>query len=314
MNLDLDKLLKEKFRPASIKVIKSNYQNLLQLLKTDKLNFKDIKAIEKVLEGRKEATIRNYLTSIISILASQEKPDTKLIDQYKEIAEKYDNIVKNHRESFTKSEKQEKNWLTLQELKNIMKENLDIVKANKIIGKTRLSKNQYDLYMNYLVPALYLTTSNNPPRRTDYANMKIISTTDYEKLSKEEQQNHNWWIKKNKTNSNFQFNIFKTSDKYEGGQNIPVDKKLNNILNKWQESNPSQEWLLPKYNGSEHITSEGLAKILKRAFRSTGKIISINMIRNIFISHHFEPIDPERTKIAHAMGHQVSTSLGYSKN
>jgi len=314
MNLDLDNLLKDRYRPSSIRVIKANYKYLLNELKVKQLDFNDIKKIEDLLKGKKNSTIRNYFTSLTTILSVQERPDKDLIQKYRKTADKYDNIVRAQRETFQKTDTQKDNWVSLKELKAQIEKNRKKLIENKGWMNPRLTKPEFMMWVDYLVPSLYLADPDNAPRRGDYANMRMITKKDFDKLTEEQKEKHNWLVRTNKTSAEFVFYVFKTSSHYEGGQTIPVSKKLNAILNIWDISNPSDKWLLPTFNGKDHISTEQIARILKRAFADTGKAISINMIRNIFVSEHLPPIDPKRTKIAYSMGHKVQGSLAYSKN
>jgi len=92
-----------------------------------------------------------------------------------------------------------------------------------------------------------------------------------------------------------------------------VGKHLFKVLKEWFKHNDG-EYLLYNENGSP-MTANQLGIRLKKIFNRTGKNITANLIRNIYISERFPREEKvEREEVASKMGHSVSTQQNqYSK-
>ena len=155
-----------------------------------------------------------------------------------------------------------------------------------------------------------LTLDENAPTRLDYAPMEIITKKDYDKMKDEDKKKSNYLVIKNRTEKHFHFNEYKTAGKY-GEKVIKVGKKLNAVINIWLKYNTTDSFLLN--SKGEPLTANGLGKFIKLTFNPTGKDITINMIRHIFISEKFPNVDEERQEVADQMGHSTDTQAKYSK-
>ena len=94
---------------------------------------------------------------------------------------------------------------------------------------------------------------------------------------------------------------YKTSGKY-GENQVKVGKKLNSVLNIWLKYNKTDSLLLNSQG--KPMSANGLGKEIKKVFEPTGKNISVNMLRHIFISEKYpkEKLD-EKAEDAKKMGH-----------
>tara|TARA_R110000796_G_C14400328_1_gene417532 strand:+ start:343 stop:534 length:192 start_codon:yes stop_codon:yes gene_type:complete len=61
------------------------------------------------------------------------------------------------------------------------------------------------------------------------------------------------------------------------------------------------------------MNENGLTKYLGKVFSPTGKLISVNMLRHIFISSKFKPELNEKQIIADKMGHSTKQQELYIK-
>ena len=85
----------------------------------------------------------------------------------------------------------------------------------------------------------------------------------------------------------FVFNDFKTESRY-GTKTIKVGKILKSVLIKYLPHVEEEGYLLTSNNKNESpMTSANLGATISRIFRRTGKNITVNMIRNIFLSERF---------------------------
>ena len=121
--------------------------------------------------------------------------------------------------------------------------------------KTNLNRKEKNLVQEHLILALY--TLNAPVRSSPYADCKIIKLKAYKKLSKADEEKHNWLVVGSRQKL-FIINKYKTSKAY-GQRIIKVSNKLNRILNAWMRIHDC-EWLLCKQNGQK-MTSNNICQI-----------------------------------------------------
>ena len=303
--------------------IKKVYQGLTgdydpnALSSAEDLNFlKDEEGVIDWLQDKALTTKKNYLTGIITTLNSI--PDipngmgeyTDSLKFYRskleEYTEQYNNII----DTNLKTEKQAKNWSSIKDLKKVLNSYKNDLLERGAFSKSELSKKQFDILQKYVIGSLYVY-EDNPPARLSYGSMKIINNEEYNDLKYEELLEHNYIINKSRNSKFFHFGDYKTSKSY-GIKKIPVGKKLNSILNIWFKYNKSDNFLIDSRGGI--MTSNQLSKYLNKVFEPTGKKISANMLRHIFISENF-PVKTELKKavIADRMFHSVKTQSQYSK-
>ena len=201
------------------------------------------KKVDEKLEDKSLSTIKTYYASIIVILKSMDKNNTmdKIIEEYSThmiaLQEKY----KKNEINQIKSQKQEKNWVDYEEMISILNNYRKKINYEKIPLKIELNKNEFNLLQEYLILMLYLGDQNNhPPVRLDFAGMKIINFDAYNKLEKKDL---NYLVIKSRNNKFFDFNDFKTMDKFKNGV-INISSKINKILNIWLKFNKSNYLLL----------------------------------------------------------------------
>ena len=273
---------------------------------------KDTDEIKEFMNGLKLSTQKNYLASII---VSLDAMNTKgkyddLIAEYRKILDDTHNKYVEDYENGEKSESQKKNWASMKELKKVMAMYLRDIKERELLGKEELNKKQMALMQKWVIANLFLN-EENPPTRLDYSPMEIISKSEYDKLDEEERKENNYLVILSRNKKFFSFNEYKTSGKY-GENQVPVGKKLNSVLNIWLKYNKSDSLLLNSQG--KPLSANGLGKEIKKVFEPTGKNISVNMLRHIFISEKYpkEKLDEKATD-AKKMGHSVDMQEKYSK-
>jgi len=314
-NMELDELLKEK-RPNLKESSRKTYINNLNKLakevgikKVTNLKFLENGGnIWRTLLTKKKATQKTYLASIVVFLKAIEGKKI-LIDFY---TDKMNGLSEEYNQKIIKQEKsdsQEENWVELPVLiKEIERQGREITRM-RLWKKKKLSSAEFDQIQQYVAGALYVISEDNPPIRADYADMKLICSNDYSKLSKEE-LNENYIVDQSARKKFFHLGNYKTSGEY-GIKKIKVSPKLNNILNKWFKVNESGYLLVN--NRKKPMTANGLSKYMNKVFSQLGKKIGISLIRHIFISHHFPPENEDKQEVADKMLHSVSMQTNYSK-
>jgi hypothetical protein len=192
-----------------------------------------------------------------------------------------------------KNAKQEKNWLSPEEIKKFY-EPLEVKAKSMLSNKTILDESTIMDYL--LVSLLGGVIKGLPPRRSqDYTEMKI--------------KNYDPKVDNYYKGGKFYFNVYKTAKTY-GLQVLDIPAEFNTILKKWIKKNENT-YLLYSSNDNK-LTSPQITKMFNKIFN---KKVSTSMLRHIFLSDKYEDI-PALTKmqdLAKDMGHSVSQSMEYIK-
>jgi len=264
---------------------------------------KDYDEILKILEPLALTTKRNYLSSILVILrAYNKKSFDKVLDQYKKLLATLNEEYTNKIDSHEKSEKQEKNWMPLSDLKKGLKIYQKEIKDREIKDKENLNKKDMNLLKKYLVVALYTL---QPPVRLNYSNMKIINS------EKDIEPNKNYLLVKGRNSKSFIFQEYKTA-KTNGRVDKPINKELNSILNLYLKYHKSK-YLILDAKGNP-ITANGLGKLITSSFEFTGKKVTLNLLRHVYISSKLD-LDAIKAskKMANDMMHSIGMQEDYAK-
>tara|TARA_R110001632_G_scaffold59568_3_gene144757 strand:+ start:328 stop:1209 length:882 start_codon:yes stop_codon:yes gene_type:complete len=278
-------------KPQSTKTYMSNIRKIAGTKEIDNLKFlDDPDAVFSLMSAYKLTMKRNILSSILVLLSAvATEKDTKealrkiYADKLLELTEEMKvELAKNN-----KTETQEKNWVSLAELRKITK---------ALIRNSPGSQNT-------MIAALY---SLQPPTRLDFYDMEIVTP------KQERIDNKNYLIITNRSKKTFVFNDYKTS-RHHGTVMLPVNKELNTVINKFLKLNPERKYLLQGKNGLP-LSRNNLGKMITKIFASTGKQVSLNIIRHVYVS---EKVDIEKIKeqneIAASMMHSSDTQLDYAK-
>ena len=272
---------------------------------------KDHDKVVDWLDDKKLSTQKNYLASIIVSLDAMNKKDKydDLLKKYREILDDVHKRYVEDYESGDKSESQQKNWTSMKELRKAMNKLKADIMERELFSKDELNRKQMVLIQKWVIANLFLSPEN-PPTRLDYSPMEVITKAEFEKLDKEEKEENNYLVVTSRNTKHFNFNQYKTAGKY-GENDVKVGKKLNSVLNIWLKYNKTDSLLLN--SKGEPLSANGLGKEIKKTFESTGKNISVNMLRHIFISEKYPNEDDEKDKDAKKMGHSKEQQSKYSK-
>jgi len=312
--MNLEKLIRAQ-RPNIKDNSLNNYLISLKKLNDNKTpkNLDFLKNKKKTIEnvrkqGDKELSLtsqKNRLTAIL--VALNIKNDIEEFKTLKEfylkeldkLNEEYINNVRNK-----KSEKEEKNWCKLKELKKVSStykkqiNDLDLKERQK-----PLTPKQKDLLQLYLLSLLYTLI---PPMRLDY---NVIIKSNEKDLNK----NENYLINKSKFKKYFLIQDYKTSES-NGSKKIDLPKEIVSAINLWLRFNKTGFLFIN--NRNERQSENGLGKMITKAFSPTGKNVSLNLLRKIFVSENINKTELNKAeKLADDMGHSVSTQqLVYHKD
>ena len=190
----LNNIFEQRDKPISDSSKKLYTRNLMKLNNDQPItnfNFlKDPKSILNIIKEYKPTTQRSYIIAICTVLKNSKHQD--LYNKYFEILSNFDNQLKVRTD---KTDKQEKNWLSNDNIDKISNE-----LKSKVVKKVR-NKEEYNTLLNYMVLSLY--TLHPPRRNIDYSLMKISNNMDddmFNYLDMDKEQ--------------FIFNNYKTQGKY----------------------------------------------------------------------------------------------------
>jgi len=244
-------------------------------------DLKFLKKVESILEKinqKPKNTGRSYLIAIVSALKNK---DDKLYAKYYPYLEQINADLKTNT---TKSEKQAENWMSQDVIMEKQKQYMAYLPKK---SKKELNEAEYCALLDLVVLSLYTLT---PPRRSlDYVNMVVSADTSNPAF--------NYYH-----NGVFIFNNYKTQKVYKT-QIEAVPKDLNDILKVYLKLKPKNDHFLCYYDGTPLNHSNQITRILNRIF---GNKISVNMLRNIFISDKFSPAIKDMEDVAQAMGTSVN--------
>ena len=306
----VQKMLDNNLSQSSIK----NYIRNLEILNEDKplknLNFlKSKEKIMNMIQDKKPNTQRSYLISIVSVLKYFDNPQLKKTFEFY-----YDKMMEMNKElkaqesQNIKSETQEKNWITKEEINDKLNELVDKVKSYK----KSITEKQYYEVLKMIVLSLYVL---QPPRRNaDYQFMIIVKDDPTEdKINFLVYDNQEFWFRRFKTS--------KTELKDKDELIIPIsDELMENIKlyfnfhplikNKKIQNFKDEVPFLVNFQGEPLLSVNSITYILNKIF---GKKIGSSMLRHLYLSHKYGNDLEQMKKDAVEMSHGLSMQKDYIK-
>lgn len=302
----IEKLKKKNLTDSTISFYLRNLRKLNNDKEIKNLNFlNNEESIEKIIEGKKPNTKRNYYITIVSILGVDSKKKT-LLKHYREKMDKINKDLKEEEGKNEKSETQKKNWIEKKELDEIYDKYKEEV--NKFKNEKDLTPKKYDKLLKYVILSLYTLIA--PRRNKDYQESYMVKGIPEKDLS----DNINYI---DITKKKLIFNNFKTV-KTEGEQKIDIPDDLMNVLNIYIKFHPLIELNEKKFevpflvddNGLPLPNVNSLTVILNRIFK---KNIGSSMLRHMYLSNKYGNILEEQKEDAKNMGHSVEMQKDYIK-
>ena len=257
---------------------------------------KDFTKVKKELKNISLSTQKTYLASIIVVMDALDANET-LLNKYKVLLQDTKSVYNEDLKGREKTAKESGSWVNIKDLEKVLKKLGKEVRERNIGKKETLTKSDMKLLQKLVVASLYLL--DNDPRRNVYATMDIVKSSD------DIEKGKNYLVVKGRNKKWFMIQDQK-SKKFKGPQKIPVNSKLNKILNLWLKYNTSKHLILNS-KGTKMNTNQ-LTKYLNTIFSGTGKKISTTMIRKIFLSNEFGATLTRMEKTAENMGHTTKTA------
>ena len=276
-----------KLSDSSLKTYTSLLFKLYNTLEADNgLEFfnKNEDRILKHLEKNVHKVSRKTVLSAYFILSGKAATHKMMIVDAKSVNDDY--------KLNKKSDKQEKNWISKEQIIAVYNKHKAIAMA--IITQKVFTEADLLALRDYVILGLY--TLHNPRRSLDYAEMK------YKNFNKNEDN----YIK----NGQFVFNIYKTS-KYYGMQTEPVDKDFMKFLkNKYFKLNPTEYVLFD--SKKTKLSSSQITKLLNKLYDGN---VSVDILRHVLVTDKLKgmPSIQKLEELASSLGHNVATMLQYAK-
>lgn len=293
-----------KIKESSLKMYSQNLNKLLGDSKDHKplLKFEEI---QNKLKDKTDNTKRNYYNSIIVYLQAVKAP-AKILRKYETerdiLNERYEEIQQNK----TLTEKDQKNFVDIQELKEMlikMKKEINLKKLNKK-DLDNFTKEDKELYDGYFLFSSYLSL----PLRNDLADVEIITKNDFNQLDDDDKTNRNFLVLQNGSGKRYflSLNNYKTNKKF-AEKIIDIPKDLMPVYRHYVKKHRGFKYLVTTKKGekiSRNYFTQFLQKISKKYLN---KNISTTLLRKIILSDKFAKLNKEKEEMAHITCHSVST-------
>lgn len=305
--MNIFEILREEYpdvSPNTIKLYARSLEVLRQKCDGDD-EYKFLLKPKKVLEcvSSNDNTRKLVMTAILQLLRVMDV-DKDIKDVYRDEQMKSIEAVNEFYRTGKKSEKQEENWLSREDLEAILgyeEENYEKLR-NKV--KFELRPAQYLDAQNYILLLFHL----KHPIRNDLHDVKIVTIRDWKKMKKDDQKTGNY-LAINKNEGFLILNDYKTQKTY-GRKTIPLDDELiDPIMDflKWRARHgfESNYFIINKYR--QPMTSNSITKSFNRLFRNYGKNISTGLIRHIILTEMFGKTNDEKERMAEMMGNSTKT-------
>jgi hypothetical protein len=286
--------LKENKENISASTLKT-YTSLLKTLyynnhpKDSEVNLEWFDNQDTVIESLKEKPYSSRKTTYAGLVAI-----TKNNDKYKKALLEDGNKYKEFINTQTKTDKQEANWKSFEEIKTVVDTYYE--KSKPLLKKKELDDKEYKQLQDFIILALTSGVFFSPRRSSDWVFMKIKN------INKEADN----YIDKNK----FIFNKYKTA-KFYNQQQVDIPKELKKILTKFIKLNPN-DFLLTDALGKQLSTTR-LTQKLNAIF---GNKISTSMLRHVYLTDKLKdvPAINQLKQLAHDLGNSPMQALEYVKH
>jgi len=290
----------------TVKQYQTNLNKLKKLFDSDDYDFLDNpKNVMEKIEALHYTTQRNFLNAIIVLLMAlnhDEKYD-KLLKEYGTLRDDFNNKYDEENKSGIISDKQSKNFATIEEVYEMINKMGAELKPIKKKNKDDITKKEMNLLQAFVLFSIY----SKYPMRNDVSQMEAISKRDYNKLKEEDKKSKNYLVV-HKGGLFFVLNKFKTSKRYEQ-INIEIDDpQVKKLLRYYLRINGMG--ILFKSSTGKPLTRIEISKtLLKYSQKYMGKSISSTLLRKIYLSSKYGDMKKELEKDNQIMGHSKEVAL-----
>ncbi len=290
----------------TVKQYQTNLNKLKKMFDSDDYDFLDNpKNVMEKIEALHYTTQRNFLNAIIVLLMAlnhDEKYD-KLLKEYGDLRDGFNNKYDEENKSGIISDKQSKNFATIEEVYEMINKMGAELKPIKKKNKDDITKKEMNLLQAFVLFSIY----SKYPMRNDVSEMEAISKRDYNKLKEEDKKSKNYLVV-HKNGMFFVLNKYKTSKKYEELKIEIDDPQVKKLLRYYLRINGMG--ILFKSSTGKPLTRIEISKtLLKYSEKYMGKSISSTLLRKIYLSSKYGDMKKELEKDNQIMGHSKEVAL-----
>jgi hypothetical protein len=279
--------------------------------------------VKKFLKKQTNSTMANYIKSILVALypvkpeggvpVSKDPTDRETAyHNYVKLLHDTKVVYETSIEDGKKSEKDEKNWITWNEVLEIADKYKKLVKSKKITGKSKdLSPSDLLLLKKYLIISLY--TQIAPQRTSTFVGLKYIKPPQYDKLTSTDKQKYSYLLEG--ANPFFSIGGDTLKNKTDKANILLVNDKLKSVINLWRKHNRT-EYLIPNNAITKEIKAmdyKEFGKLFVDIFEPyvDGKIITPSLLRKSHISSNkdYKDLEDAQSKVE-----QTAKVMNHSKN
>lgn len=253
--------------------------------------------ILKVIDGSSSIHTKKNRAAVLAVWCDMYDLPDKYGEQLQLIMAEYGNEVADQYSTNKMTEKQEANWLTIDELREIVKK-LEM-KLPRLID----TYSEYKQLISYLIILIHL----DYPLRNDLACAKIHLAKDMpDKQDKEIN-----YLSVGDKKVTLYLNDYKTEYKY-GSKIIEFNEEISREIMKYypviKQLSPKGWFVRDRDDDDKCISRTTLTKWINSAFSDTGKKVSTTQIRRSVISSVYKPQEGEQKKkqdLAYIAGHST---------
>ena len=304
--MDNIKEARPNLKTNTIKQYETNLNKLKKMFDSDDYSF--LSNPDNVMEKMGDlhyTTKRNFLNAIIVLLMalnSEQKYD-KILKEYGTLRDDFNTKYDDENKSGIISDKQSKNFATIEEIYEMINKMGDELKPIKKKNKDDITKKEKNLLQVYVLFSIYAKY----PMRNDVSEMEAISKRDYNKLNEDDKKAKNFLVV-HKGGLFFVLNKYKTSKKYEEIKIEIEDPQVKKLLRYFLKINGMG--VLFKSSTGKTLTRIEISKILlKFSDKYMGKSISTTLLRKIYLSSKYGDMKKELEKDNQMMGHSKEVAL-----
>lgn len=304
---DAIKNARPNLKDSSINIYVRNLNKLKKIFNENDYKFlENYEDVEKILENLSYLTVRNYYNAIIVLITALNGFDDELVDQYTvmrdELNEKYN---KENTESNKISSKQEQNFITYNEVVDMLNKMADDLRILKIKQKKDIGVKERTLLQIFVIFNIYL----HIPLRNDVVDLIKITKRDFNKLTDDNKKENNYIVFEN-NNMFFSIGKYKT-DKTYSTKIIEIPKELQKVIRFWKRISVfnDSEYLFLSATGKK-LTRNELSQLMIRfskLYLNDKAQLSTTMMAKITMSHHLGELKKKQEEMSKQRGTSINT-------
>jgi hypothetical protein len=286
------------------------------VLNTPFSKFFNLEHFDDVFGHLKPNTRRNYISAVIAYMKMRGDVENPIFEELSQERDDLHGIYTRIVENGEKTRNEEILWVEADNLQKAFSEKIRPV-LNRLgfdgsskkspPKKSEFEDKEIDKIRDLIITAVYLYPfssfkENFGVMRNDFGNMKYFpyKTKKGAKI-KYPNEKDNFFVSKPGGSGFLYMNDYKTSSSY-GPSEIVLPNYLSNLLKKWAQfmALVSEDDLFPK------VSKNQITHILQRTLKKyTGKPLSTQMLRKIYVSSRFGKDKKNREEVAKSMQHSV---------